>query len=914
MGVVEFEFILGDLDVIDLARPSRQASIVGRHHFGGDTSGKPHHLGRQIPEGRQDIGDRRINGDGFRTGYSTHRVTVGPRGRVARRFARIREAVTSMPVTAVEHPSRARVVVIGGGIIGASVAYHLGHLGWGADTLLLERDRLTSGTTWHAAGLMVAFGSFSETSTRMRLYTRDLYSRLEEETGQSTGFAPIGFIEAAADEGRLEEYRRVSALNRHCGVDIHEISPREIADLFPIARTDDLLAGFYVPQDGRVNPVDATMALAKGARMQGVTILEQTPVLDVLTRDGRVVGVRTEQGDIECEYVVNCAGMWARQLAERSGVTVPNQAAEHYYLITDTIPGLDPDLPVFEDPGSYGYYRPEGDGLMIGLFEPICAPWHVDAIPEDASFLTLPPDWDRMGPYVEKAMERVPISMEVGVKTFFCGPESFTPDLAPVVGESPEVHGYFVAAGMNSIGILTAGGLGRAVATWIVDGLPDVDVTGFHIDRLHPYQTSPDYRASRTVESLGMVYQTHFPGRSMTTARGIKRSPLHNQLTAQGAYFRDVSGWEGADWYAGPGVEPTVGELSWGRQDWFGQWEREHRAVREGVGLMDMSFMAKFLVEGRDAGAVLERISANRVDGDAGVITYTPWLNEAGLLEADLTVTKLDEDRFWVVASDTAHRHVEAWMRRHAGGGAVAITDMTSAYAQINVQGPRSREVLQSLTSVDLSNAAFPFRTAREIDLGFARALCVRITYLGELGYELYVPAEQAVHVYERLVEAGAAYGLAHTGLKALSSLRMEKGYRDYGHDIDNTDSVLEAGLGFAVDWDTDFIGREAALRLKEQGPLERRLVQVRVLDPDPLMFHGEIVYRDGQPVGYVRAASYGHTLGGAVGLAMVEPGGPVTPDVITSGTWEVDIANTRYPAVASLRPMYDPDSARVKA
>ena len=342
---------------------------------------------------------------------------------------------------------------------------------------------------------MVAFGSFSETSTRMRLYTRDLYSRLEAETGQSTGFAPIGFIEAAADEGRLEEYRRVSALNRHCGVDIHEITPREIADLFPIARTDDLLAGFYVPQDGRVNPVDATMALAKGARMQGVTILEQTPVLDVLTRDGRVVGVRNEQGDIECEYVVNCAGMWARQLAERSGVTVPNQAAEHYYLITDTIPGLDPDLPVFEDPGSYGYYRPEGDGLMIGLFEPVCAPWHVDAIPEDASFLTLPPDWDRMGPYVERAMERVPISLEVGVKTFFCGPESFTPVLAPVVGESPELHGYFVAAGMNSIGILTAGGIGLAVATWIVDGLPDVDVTGFHIDRLHPYQTSPDYRS-----------------------------------------------------------------------------------------------------------------------------------------------------------------------------------------------------------------------------------------------------------------------------------------------------------------------------------------------------------------------------------------------------------------------------------
>ena len=813
-----------------------------------------------------------------------------------------------------ELPSRARVVVIGGGIIGASVAYHLGHMGWGSETLLLERDRLTSGTTWHAAGLMVTFGSFSETSTRMRHYTRDLYTRLEAETGQSTGFAPIGLVEVAADEGRLEEYRRVAAFNRLCGTEVHEISPREVADLFPPARTDDLLAGFYMPQDGRVNPVDATMALAKGARMQGVTILEGTPVLDVLVKDGRVVGVRTERGDIECEYVVNCAGMWARQLAERSGVTVPNQAAEHYYLLTDPIPGLDPDLPVLEDPGSYGYYRPEGDGMMIGLFEPVCAPWHVDAIPEDASFLTLPPDWERMGPYLEKAMARVPASMEVGIRTFFCGPESFTPDLSPVVGESPEVRGYFVAAGLNSIGILTGGGIGRAIATWIVDGLPDIDVTGMNIDRLHPYQLAPEYRATRTVESLGMVYQTHFPGKSMQTARGIKRSPVHDRLAAQGAYFRDVSGWEGADWYAGPGETAKVEKLTWGRQNWFDTWAREHRAIREGVGLMDMSFMAKFRVQGPDAGAVLDRMSTNRVDGEPGVITYTQWLNDGGTLEADLTVTKLGEGDFLVVASDTAHRHVETMLKRALEGHRGWVTDVTSGLAQINIQGPRSRELLQSLTQADLGNDAFPFRAAREIDLGFARVLCARITYLGELGYELFVPAEQTAYVYDLVTEAGAAYDLAHVGLKALSSLRMEKAYRDFGHDIDNTDSPLEVGLGFTIDWDKDFIGRQAVTAVKESGPLMRRLAQVRILDPEPLMFHGEVVYRDGVPVGYVRAASYGHTLGGAVGLAMIETGEPVTPEVINSGTWEIDVAGVRYPAVASLRPMYDPDNARIKA
>jgi len=817
-------------------------------------------------------------------------------------------------VIATRIPDRARVVVIGGGIIGTSVAYHLGHLGWGPETLLLERDQLTSGTTWHAAGLMVTFGSFSETSTRMRHYTRDLYARLEAETGQSTGFAPIGLIEVAADEGRLEEYRRVAAFNRLMGTEVHEISPQEVANLFPPARTDDLLAGFYMPQDGRVNPVDATMALAKGARMQGVTILESTPVLDVIVKAGRVVGVRTPAGDIECEYVVNAAGMWARQLAERSGVTVPNQAAEHYYLLTDAIPGLDPDLPVLEDPASYGYYRPEGDGMMIGLFEPVCAPWHVDAIPEDASFLTLPPDWERMGPYLEKAMARVPASMEVGIRTFFCGPESFTPDLSPIVGESPEVRGYFVAAGLNSIGILTGGGIGRAIATWIVDGLPDIDVTGMNIDRLHAYQLAPEYRATRTVESLGMVYQTHFPGKSMKTARGIKRSPLHDRLEAQGAYFRDVSGWEGADWYAGPGQIADAGELSWGRQRWFEQWAREHHAVREAVGLMDMSFMAKFLVQGPDAGAVLDRMSTARVDGPTGVITYTQWLNDHGTLEADLTVTTLASDRFLVVASDTAHRHVETMLKRHLDGQRGWVTDVTSGLAQINIQGPRSRDLLQSLTSADLANEAFPFRAAREIDLGFARVLCARITYLGELGYELFVPTEQATYVYDLIVEAGAAFDLAHVGLKALSSLRMEKAYRDFGHDIDNTDTPHEVGLGFTIDWDKDFIGRQAVADFRESGALQRRLAQVRLLDPEPLMFHGEVVYRDGTPVGYVRAASYGHTLGGAVGLAMIETGEPVTAETLSTGTWEIDVAGVRYPAIASLRPMYDPTGARIKA
>lgn len=809
-------------------------------------------------------------------------------------------------------PARARVVVIGGGVIGTSVAYHLAHLG--EDVLLLERDRLTCGTTWHAAGLMVTFGSTSQTSTEMRLYTRDLYARLEAETGLSTGLRKVGFIELATEPDRLEEYRRVAAFNRLAGIDVHEISAREVESLVPLARTDDVLAGFHVAEDGRANPVDVTMSLAKGARMAGATLVEGVPVLDVLTGRGAVTGVRTPEGDVECEVVVNCAGMWARQLAERSGVSVALQAAEHYYLLTEPVEGVSPDWPVLEDPASYGYFREEGGGLMLGLFEAACAPWQVGRVPDDFSFGVLPPDWDRMAPYLEAAMSRVPVSAEVGIRTFFCGPESFTPDLSPVVGEAPEVRNYFVAAGLNSIGILTGGGIGRAVAQWVVDGRPDIDVTGINIDRLHRYQANPQYRATRTVESLGTTYACHYPNRSMQTARGARLSPWHDRLAAQGAHFREVSGWESPEWYAGAGVTADPGPLTWGRPAWFDRWAVEHRAVREGVALMDMSFMSKFLVQGRDAGALLRWLSANDVGAEAGVITYTQWLNGGGTLEADLTVTRLDDDRWWVVASDTAHRHVEAWMRRHVGDRHVTVTDVTGAYAQLNVQGPRSRELLARVTATDLGNEAFPFRTAREVDLGFARALCVRITYVGELGYELYVPAEQATHVYDRVLTAGLDLGVAHAGLRALGSLRLEKGYRDYGHDIDNTDSVWEAGLGFAVAREHPFLGRAAVLAQQAAGPPTRRLVQILLADPEPMLWHAEPVLRDGKPVGFVRAASYGHTLGGAVGLAMVDGGQAVDPGWLAEGTWEVDVAGTPVPASASLRPLYDPTMARVRA
>jgi glycine cleavage system aminomethyltransferase T/glycine/D-amino acid oxidase-like deaminating enzyme len=810
-------------------------------------------------------------------------------------------------------PGRARVVIIGGGVIGCSVAYHLAHEGW-TDVVVLERDRLTSGTTWHAAGLMTCFGSTSETSTGIRLYSRDLYARLEAETGVSTGFKPVGLIEAAADADRQHEYRRVAAFQRYLGLEVEEIGPKEMSDLFPWAKTDDLLSGFYVPGDGRVNPVDLTQSLARGAKNLGVRIVEGVRVEDVLVSTGgigAVTGVRVEGGDvIEAEYVVNCTGMWARELAEKSGVVVPNQAAEHYYLITDTIDGLDPNAPIFEDPAAHGYYREEGGGMMVGLFEPRAAAWAVDGIPATASFTTLKPDWDRMSPFLETAMARVPVTLEAGVRTFFCGPESFTPDLMPAVGEAPELRGYFVAAGMNSVGILSAGGLGRVLAHWIISGLPDVDVTAWDVARFRADQLEPAYRRDRTTEILGTVYAAHTPGKQLRTARNRLLSPVHARLVENGGLLREVSGWEGADWFAGYGIVPEA-QPTWGHAPWFEEWRQEHHAVREGVGLMDMSFMAKFSVTGSDAGAVLDHLSAGDVNGEPGWITYTQWLNDDGRIEADLTVSKLGDDRFWVVASDTAHGHVAGLLGRAASGHDVRVEDVTRDYAQLNLQGPLSRDVLAALTDADLSTGAWPFRGVREIEVAGVPVTCARITYLGELGYELYVAADRALDLYDAIA---ADSRVRPVGLKALASLRMEKAYRDFGHDIDNTDCPLDVGLGFAVAWDTDFRGKKALLARKESFPSTQRLVQIALSDPESLLYHAEPVLRDGVVVGYVRAASYGWTLGCAVGLAFVTADAPVTKDWLDAGTWEVDIAGERHDISVSLRPMYDPTSARVRA
>ncbi len=811
-------------------------------------------------------------------------------------------------------PERARVVIVGGGVIGCSIAYHLSKLGW-SDVVLLERHELTAGTTWHAAGLITSAGMTDETSLFMSRYSRDLYARLEQETGHSTGFRPVGHISLATNPERLEALRRSSAWMHGFGVPEAEISPREVAEMWPLARTDDVLAGFFVPDEGRADPVGVAVSLAKGARRGGVQIVEHVAATGVEVTRGRVTAVLTDSGQIETELVVNAAGMWARQFGATAGVHVPLQAAEHYYLITDEVPGMDADLAVIEDPGSYGYYRPEGSGMLVGLFEPVGAPWSLDGVPDGFSFGTLPPDWERMEPFLARAMERIPCLADIGVKTFFCGPESFTSDVRPLLGPAPELDGYWVAAGLNSLGILLGGGVGTVLAQWIVDGIPPVDVTGYAIDRVATYETSRRFRSERTVEQLGVLFgDAVWPTWKPSSGRDVRRSVLHDRLVAAGGHFNTSFGWEFAEWFAEPGEDPKT-TLDYRRQESHPIVEREHRTVREAVGLLDMSLMGKLLVQGPEAAAVLSRLSANDVAREVGRVVYTQWLNAAGGIVADVTVTRLAEETFLVVASDMIHRRIEPLIRRETRAGEVAIvTDVTSGTTLFTVQGPASRELLGRLTDADLSNQAFPYLTAQSMHVGYAPVTAARVTYVGELGYELHVPTEYALGVYDDLVEVGADLGFRPVGLAAMSSLRLEKGYRDMGIDIDNTDTPLEAGLGFAVAWDKSggFIGREALLGARALGAPRDRLVGILVEDPSVDLFGGEPVLIDGAWNGYVRAAAYGFTVGGPVGLAQVQCADGVTSDWLKSGNWQVWTPRGAVPARLQIAPFYDPQRLRI--
>jgi glycine cleavage system T protein len=810
-------------------------------------------------------------------------------------------------------PAHARVVIIGGGIVGCSVAYHLARRGC-SDVLLLERKRLTCGTTWHAAGLVGQLRA-TQNLTRLAQYTTELYEGLERETGQATGFRQVGSIAVAASEARFEELKRGASMARCFGLDVQLLSPGAARERWPLLGTDDLVGAVFLPKDGQTNPVDTTQALARGARRAGVRIVEDVRVSSIRTAGGCISGVVTDAGEVRAEVVVNCAGMWAREVGGWVNATVPLHAAEHFYIVTQPIAGLTPGLPILRDADACSYFKEDAGKLLVGWFEPQAKPWGEGGIPQDFAFDQLPADLAHIEPLFERAMRRVPALEAAGVQVFFNGPESFTPDDRYLLGETPEVRGLYVAAGFNSIGIQSAGGAGKVLADWIIDGHPPFDLWDVDIRRCMPFQRNRRYLRERTVETLGLLYAMHWPFRQPETARGVRKSALHDRLAAAGGCFGEVAGFERPNWFAPAGSAARY-EYSYGRQNWFDASAAEHRAVREQVGLFDQSSFAKFMVKGADAAAVLGSICANEIDVPIGRVVYTQWLNPRGGIEADLTVTREAEDAYLIVTACATQTRDFNWLCRgiapHARAAAV---DVSSAYAVLGLMGPRSRELLATLTDADLSSAAFPFGTSQLIDLGYARVRASRITYVGELGYELYIPTEFAQSVYEAILAAGAPFGLRLAGYHALNSLRMEKAYRHWGHDISDEDTPLEAGLQFAIAWAKPggFVGREALEKQRHEG-VRRRLVALALENPEPLLYHNEPIWRDGELVGRICSGMYGHTLGTALGLGYLSAGGvPVTEEWINAGRYEVEVATERVGARVSLRAFYDPSGARVR-
>jgi glycine cleavage system aminomethyltransferase T/glycine/D-amino acid oxidase-like deaminating enzyme len=816
-------------------------------------------------------------------------------------------------------PSHADVVIIGGGVVGCSIAYHLTKIGI-TDVVLLERRQLTCGTTWHAAGLVGQLRA-TRNLTELAKYTAELYRSLEAETGQATGFKQNGSISVAKTHARLEELHRGASMGKTFGLEIDRLSTAEIRERWPLLEVGDLVGGIFIRKDGQTNPIDTTQAFARGARMRGARILENTKVTGIRVEKGRAAGVDTESGHISADTVVICAGMWSRELGRAAGVSIPLHAAEHFYIVTEPIAAVPPDLPVLRVYDECAYYKEDAGKLLVGCFEPVAKPWGMDGIPESFCFDSLPEDADHFGPILEAAVRRVPVLADAGIQLFFNGPESFTPDDRYYIGEAPEVRDLFVATGFNSVGIAASGGAGKVVADWIRDRRPPMDLADVDIRRALPFQSNRRYLHDRTVETLGLLYAMHWPYYQYQTARGARRTALHDRLVDAGACMGETAGWERPNWFAPPGVEKKY-TYSYGRQNWFEHSGVECRAVRDDVALFDQTCFAKYMVQGRDACAVLNRLSTGEMDVPVGRIVYTQWLNERGGIEADLTITRLAEKRYLVVTSAISQTRDLAWLTRYLDDHPdlhCTATDVTAGIAMLGVMGPKSRALLTAVSGADLSNEAHPFGWSREIEIGYARLRASRITYVGELGWELYIPAEQVLDVFERLTEAGAAFGLKHAGYHAMASCRVEKGYRHWSHDIADEDTPLEAGLGFTVAWDKPdgFIGREALLAQRAKGTLPKRLVQVMLEDASesaPLLYHEEPILRDGVIVGSTRSGAWGHRIGRSIGMGYVHHDAGVTPEWLSSGHWEIEVAGLRHAARAQLQPWYDPKGERIKS
>ncbi|RLC02227.1 MAG: FAD-dependent oxidoreductase [Deltaproteobacteria bacterium] len=810
-------------------------------------------------------------------------------------------------------PTQAQVVIIGGGIVGCSTAYHLVEQGW-KDVVLLERKKISSGTSWAAAGLLGQLWSTSPL-TKLAKYGADLYAGLEAKTGQPTGYKRNGSIRVSRTPARRSEYLRSLGMARAFGIKMEEISMEEAKRLFPVMETGDLTGAWYQPDDGVTNPEDTTQALAKGARMGGVTILENIKVLDIDVSQGAVNAVKTDKGDIRCEYIVNCAGMWGREVGKMVGVSLPLVAAEHMHMTTEPMEGVYKDMPYLRDMDGYIYIKEEMGGLLMGGFEPNAKTWGVKGIPENFEHTQLDEDWDQMDLFIKNAIIRVPAFAEIGVTNLTTVPESFTPDTSYLLGEAPGVKNFFVACGMNSVGITSAGGAGMAIATWIVQGYPEVDLWPVDVRRYNPWQNNLKYIEERVnVESVGNLYTDHWPFKQPTSSRDVLKTPIHDRLKDLGACFGVVSGWERANWFAPEGVEPKY-EYSWGRQNWFEYSAREHMNIRENVGIYDLTSMGKFLFQGRNAQKVLQTLCGNDVAVPVGKVVYTQMLNERGGIEADLTVTKMEEDKFFIVTAGATTVRDFDWIKRHIPIDAHAVlTDVTWSYTMLGVMGPKSRDLLSKITDTDLSNDAFPFATAKEIHIGYAGAFAIRMSFVGELGWELYIPTPFAQGIFDALMDAGKEFNVKPCGLHAVDSLRMEKGYRHWSGDITPDDTPFEAGLGFAVKLNKDdFIGKDALLKQKKEG-IKRKLVIFTIDDPEPLIYHDEPLYCNGEIVGENTHGSYSHVTGHAIGMVYLSNEDGITDEWIMGNKYEIEVEDKKYPVTIHLRAPYDPEGKSIKA
>jgi glycine cleavage system aminomethyltransferase T/glycine/D-amino acid oxidase-like deaminating enzyme len=812
-------------------------------------------------------------------------------------------------------PDRAHVVIIGGGVIGTSVAYHLTKLGF-TDVVLVEQGQLSCGTTWHAAGLVGQLRA-SESATRLVQYSTQLYAQLEAEVGLSAGYKQCGGVTVARTEDRMIQLRRTAANAAAFDMQCELLTPEQALEHYPVMRVDDLAGAIWLPADGKANPTDLTFALAKGARMRGARIVEKIRVLGILTNAGRVAGVRTDAGDIEAEIVVNCAGQWAKQVGVMAGVNVPLHSAEHFYVVSERIEGVNPDLPILRDPDGYTYFKEEVGGLVIGGFEPQAKPWVApDAIPYPFEFQLLDEDWEHFEVLMNNALMRIPALEETGIKKFYNGPESFTPDNQFVLGEAPELANFFVGAGFNSVGIATAGGAGHALAEWIVNGSPTSDLTTVDIRRFAPFNGNNRWLHDRVAEVLGLHYEIPWPNREMETARPFRRSPVHHLLEAAGANFGSKMGWERVNFFAPDGAQPTI-EYTWGKPNWLGWSAAEQTNTRAGVTVFDQTSFSKYLMVGSDAEAALQWLCTADVGVEVGKSVYTGMLNARGTYESDVTVTRTGTEEFLIVSSAATTERDKDHIRKNLPAGAYAtLVDMTSAYAVFGVMGPRSRDLLAILTSADLSDEAFPFSTSQLISLGYARVRATRITYVGELGWELYVPAEFAVGVYEDLMTAGAQFGVGRGGYYAIESLRLEKGYRAFGRELTPSENPVEAGLLFACKLKTDiaFLGREAVEKAKAEGP-RRKLVGFKVGSPDAMLWGGELILCDGAVAGQVSSAAWGETTGSCVGLAYVRApdNSVINADWVNAGKYEVNVGGQLHPISVSLKPLYDSTNARIR-